>query len=201
MADVTNFVAEWASTISTLGLIGVTVWYAIQTQSMAKLARESAESSREAAEHSARSAAVAAAGTTVDFHLSPTYAFELETEGLSLNGVRIECSGAAVYVHGVEIEEVWALDPEEDNTPPSFTTTDVFREGEIPALVGLDAPTLMHKDEFIFLTIPREKWTEVNLASLFLTIDYSFDGKQPLRRRSIEWEKSRLGTEARSFDD
>lgn len=183
-----EFANEWATTIATLGLIGVTVWYAFQTQGLAKSARDSAESSRQAAEYSARSAAVAAAGTIVDFYVGPTFAISSEHEDFPFQGVRMECSGAAVYVHHVLVEDAWALDPECTNDASSYGSVEIFREGEIPELSGLEErPTLMHTDEFAFLEFPPEKWLKVDVAALTVAIDYSFDGKQPLRCRRIEW--------------
>ena len=187
----------WSSTISTVALVGVTVWYAFQTQRMARSARDAAESSRVAAEHSARSAAVAAAAIKVNFHLSPVFASDLEIDGMPFKGVRLECSGAAVYVHRVEIEDAWALDPNSENEPSSFTTTEIFHEDNVPELLCLDhAPILMHHDESIFLEFPRDRWVEANVATLSVTIDYSFDARPPLRRRFVEYETNEFGDEA-----
>ena len=201
MADVTEFVTAWASTISTVGLVGVTVWYAFQTQRMARFARESAESSREAAQQSARSASIAAAGTTVNFYVSPLFAASLELDGSPFKGVFLQCSGAAVYVHGVEIEEAWALDPEADNSPSSLVRLEIFSNGDIPALSGLeDTPTLMHQDESIFLEFPRDKWLESDVAALSVMINYSFDARPPLRRRYVEWDTDEIDADADSSD-
>lgn len=133
MANVMGFLNQWVSTFATLGLIGVTVWYAVQTQAMAKSARDSAKSSRQAAEYSARSAAIAAAAVHVEFFVSPTYAFELNLDGHPLNGVRIQCGGAAVYVHRVVLEDAFALDPSTTNVPSEYSSVEIFREGEARA--------------------------------------------------------------------
>lgn len=201
MNDVNEFVTAWASTISAVVLVGVTVWYAFQTQSMAKSARRSAESALEAAQHSSRAAAIAAAGTTVDFSVTPTYAVDGRGDGFHFKGVRVECSGAAVYVHRVEADEVWALDPEAYNTPTSYTAVEVFADGKAPALIGLEqTSTLMHGGEFVFLEFPRDKWSESDLAALTVHVEYSFDGMQPVRRRSVEWETDAISSGAEKFD-
>lgn len=164
---------------------------------MARAARDSVESSRQAAEYSARSAAIAAAGTKVDFAISPLFSLTGPSgyEGDWFSGVRIECVGAAVYVHQVRIGEVWAPDPELVEIEPSLTTVEVFAENAIPKLVGIDAPMLMHQEEFALLEFPYDKWAESEVATLTLIIDYSFDGKQPLRSRRIEW----IGQSGRDF--
>jgi hypothetical protein len=57
-----------------------------------------------------------------------------------------------------------------------------------PELLGMeDVPVLMHRDEFAFLWLSRESWTEGEVADLTLAIDYSFDGLPPVRCRRIEW--------------
>lgn len=167
------------------------------TQRMARAARDSVESSRQAAEYSARSAAIAAAGTKVDFVISPTYSLDgpKEIDGDWFNGVRIECVSAAVYVHKVRIDEVWAPDPYLAELEPSLTTIEVFANNEIPPLLGIDAPMLMHQEEFAFLEFQKDLWPETEVATLTLLIDYSFDGKQPLRSRRIEW----VGEAGRDF--
>lgn len=183
-----NLVNEWASTFATLGLIGVTVWYAIQTQAMARSARDSAESSRQAADYSARSAAIAAAGVQVEFNVSPVYSFDSEVEGIPFKGVRIECAGAAVYVHRVVMDEVFSLDPTTENVPSEYTTVETFGEDELPALTGLDeGSVLMHRNEFVFLEFSRSLWKYVEVADLTVAIDYSFDGMPPFRCRKIDW--------------
>ncbi|MBG6054907.1 zona occludens toxin (predicted ATPase) [Salinibacterium sp. CAN_S4] len=189
MAELTQFVDTWAASILTLVLISVTIWYAVQTQKMARAARESADSSREAAQYSARSAAIAAAGTAVDFALSPTFAFDLEVEGMPFKGVRVECEGAAVYLHGIVLEEARALNPDTKNSATSFEDSQLFGGERTPSLNGLgDTPTLMHKEEFVFLEFPREDWQECEVASLAIAIDYSFDGQPPLRSRRVEFD-------------
>lgn len=169
---------------------------------MARSARDAAESSREAAQYSARSAAVAAAGTNVNFQLSPVFAFALDIDGMPFKGVRLECSGAAVYVHRVSIEDAWALDPEADNEPSSFTTIEIFREDDVPELLALETvPTLVHQEESIFLEFPRDRWVETNVATLSVAIDYSFDAQPPLRRRYVNYETNELVDEATSSGD
>ncbi|TFC87448.1 hypothetical protein [Cryobacterium sp. TMT4-31] len=191
MTNLLNFVTELAPTVTTLGLIGVTVWYAVQTQKMARSARDAAESSRQAAEYSARSAAIAAAGVRVDFHIGPVYAIGFDFDGLPFKGVRIECSEASVYVHDVVVGEAWALDPAEANGPTSYTTIEIFAEGKIPPVIGLESsPVLMHRHESTFLEFDSQHWTECEPANLTVDIDYSFDGLEPLRRRTIEWQRS-----------
>lgn len=181
---------EWVSLAATLGLIGVTVWYAVQTQRMAKSAQVSALSAERAAGHSARSAAIAAAGTEVDFWISPTYAIEAPTgaQGHWFTGVRIECRKAAVYLHAVHVESVWAPDPDLFDIEPSLTEVEIYREGEIPPLLGLPlTPVLLHKGEFEFLDFPLESWTESDVAALTVVVDYSFDASEPTRSRRLEW--------------
>lgn len=185
-----EFMSEWSTPIGTLGLIGVTVWYAVETQRMAKSARASAESAREAAEHSARSAAVAAAGTTVDFAISPTYqiADRKGRRGHWFPGIRVECLEAAVFVHRVTIESVYAPDPDLEEIEPSLTENEIYPQGEIPRLIGLgNEPMLLHRREYVFLDFPEDDWTEAEVATLTVEIDYSFDGKSPPRFRRVEW--------------
>lgn len=157
---------------------------------MARTARESAQSAREAAEYSARSAAIAAAATEVDFAISPVYVVVGRSgrKGHWFAGVRIECLGAAVYVHRVVVEDVFAPDPALSDIEPSIAEIEIYPERDIPELVGIgEKPTLLHKREYVFLDFPEDKWTESEVATLTVVIDYSFDGKPPVRSRQIEW--------------
>jgi hypothetical protein len=190
----------WATPIATLGLIGVTVWYAYQTQRMAGEARKSAESAKDAAEFSARSAAIAAAGMKVDFAISPTYQLDDRSrrEGPWFAGVRFECMGAAVYVHRVIVESVFAPDPDLEEIEPSLTEIEIYPENAIPDLVGLgDEPMLLHKHEWVILDFPDDEWTESEVATLTAVIEYSFDGRLPVRSRRIEW----IGQPGKDFGD
>jgi hypothetical protein len=193
-----EFLTLWSTPIATLGLIAVTVWYAVATHTMARSARESAESAREAAEYASRSAAIAAAGTKVDFAISPTYQLEdrYGREGHFFPGVRIECLGAAVYVHRVRVESVFAPDPALADIEPSLTEVEIYPEDSIPELVGLkDNPILLHRQESVMLDFPDDKWTQSEVATLTVVIDYSFDGRPPMRSRRIEW----IGQPGRDF--
>ena len=190
MDSVYTFVRDAGPTISAFALIGVTIWYAAQTQSMARSARDSAASSERAAEHAARSAAVSVATAPVDFEVVPVHSFDFTVKGTPFKGVRLACSGAAVYVHQVTLVEAWAFDPEEPRTPDDYTTIAFVDQPSAP-LTGLGSdPLLLHARESVFLDLPIDDWQEVEVASLVVSVAYSFDGKPPLRHREIEWESS-----------
>lgn len=181
---------EWITLSATLGLIGVTAWYSIQTQRMAKSSQEAARSAERAAESSARSAAIAAAGTKVAFYISPTYAIAKPSgeEGTWFNGIMIECTKAAVFLHNVRIESAWAPDPDFPISESEQNEIAIYPDDSTPALVGPDAPpTLMHKGEAEFFELPVDSWAECLVASMRVVADYSFDGREPLRSRTIEW--------------
>lgn len=177
------------SLISTLALVGVTIWYAFQTQRMAKSARDSAESAKLAAESSARAAAVAASASKVDFHISPTYSV-FDSEGRTgswFAGVRVECSESAVFIHEVRIIFAWAPDPELFDIEPSLTQIAVFPEDRIPRLQGIDEPTLFHAGESRILDFDAVDWLEAEVAVLNVDVLYSFDGASAPRTRQLEW--------------
>lgn len=182
-----KFVAEWAGTLTTLALVGVTIWYAVQTQRMARSARDSTRYARDAAESSARAASIAAAGTRVSFDASPTFIFDGAWKS-HFSGVQLVCKGANMYVHTVAIIDAWAT---ASGSPPiDIEERQIFDDGAIPALawIGDDRPLLMHRDENVFLELAGELPVVRSVSTLEVRVTYSFDGQRPFRSRTAAWE-------------
>jgi hypothetical protein len=189
--SLSEIVIAWGGLLATLALVGVTIWYAIQTQRTARSARDSARYASEAAKQSARAAAIAAAGTDVDFHLSPTYLLHDDTD-MRFSGVQLVPAGAAVFLHDVVLVEAWSLWADEKPQKDSWGEQETFPDGKLPSLRGLaPIPLLAHRGESLFLVLsPEDQPVEAHITRLEVQIQYSFDGDPngPLRVRTVKWE-------------
>ena len=189
---------EIVTLLSTLGLIGVTIWYAFQTQRMARTAKNSADSARDAAIDAARSVAILAAGMKVGFDIGPVYSFTGDGPS-EFVGIRVVCLGSTIYLHDVVIDEVWAPDPDLADIEPTLTEVEIFPPGQIPRLLGVgDPPKLLHDGEAMFFDFPIDRRLDASVAVLCTTAFYSFDGKSPVRSRHLEWADSSAEDDGKS---
>ena len=150
-----NFIA-WVQLIATVGLLGVTYWYARTTKQMADSAQQSViESARAtgAAERSAEAARDAA--TVAQSQIRPEFTGRQvslaphDDEGDHLSCLRIDSTGDAVVVQGVRIRRAFRKSYDEGRRETAV------KDAEMTA-AGLDSslPRRLHHGEHLLLTHP-----------------------------------------------
>lgn len=186
------------SLVATLLLVGITAWYAWHTWRMAKASRDAADSSERAALAAEKSAvvakdALAVARSDLRVEFLPEPIVGASSEAPALVGVRLQCTGATVFVHRVQLfmavfyGEV-EVDDEGRSTEP---TTRLFGPVALIQDHDQDMPVQLHAGEEVILdgvltNTPMVREGQ-HVGSMRLHIDYSLDGKGPIDTRTVDW--------------
>lgn len=180
---------SWISALSSLVLVGVTAWYAILTNRLAKSARESAASAERTAALTAEALAASIAALDVSFEVFPNAHGFSETVGTGL-GVSVQCTGATVFVHRVHLDMAYRIDKvHPDGADYSLFADDVALVPDTGDLNSspVELPARMHKGETIHLETAPEVRMKVDehVGILEVSIWYSVNGiGEPLVRRA-----------------
>lgn len=207
-----QWVQDWGpvlTLLATLGLLGVTTWYAILTRRVAEASASAASHAQSAAEASRAAAAAAEAAAEVEFTLAPALTstagrlrefLAVQTDQgrshldqevtlnilaplLRFTGVTVRCAGVTVYVHGLRLDGV-AYFQDDDRR----ITAGVSEATELVS--GQQLPCRLHKNESMRLTMSDERPSH-NLAKIDATIRYAFDaGAGVPYERKISWDAS-----------
>lgn len=180
---------SWISALSSLILVGVTAWYAILTNRLAKSARESAASAERAAALAAEALAASIAALDVSFEVFPNFHGFSETSGSGL-GVSVHCTGATVFVHSVHLDMAYRIDKAHpDGADYSLFADDIALVPDTGDLNSspVELPARMHKGEMIHLETSPEVTMGIDerVGILEVSISYSLNGQsEPLVRRA-----------------
>lgn len=185
---------SWISAISSLVLVGVTAWYAILTNKLAKSARESAASAERTASLTAEALAASIAALDVSFEVFPNLHGVGESDGAAL-GVSVHCTGATVFVHRAHLDMAYRIDKvHPDGADYSLFADDVALVPDTGDLNSspIDLPIRMHKGEMIHLeAAPEVVMKPDELAGILeVSIWYSLNGKSEPLVRHVEYNNS-----------
>lgn len=177
------------SALSSVVLVGVTAWYAILTNRLAKSARDSAASAERTATLTAEALAASVAALDVNFAVHPN------AQGISgredaLLGVSVHCTGATVFIHRVHLDMAHRLDEmSEDGGSYTLFADDIglaVATGRELNSMPVRLPARIHKNEVIhFETDPPVMMRpEETTGMLEVSIWYTLTGRgEPFARR------------------
>lgn len=183
----------WVSAISSVILVGVTVWYAYLTRRLAISAKDSAASAERTAEIAAQALAASVAGLDVGFVIYPNTRSPETGQGSAI-GVALHCQGASVFVHGVRLVELWRLDHgDSENSFATVVASDrelvLDTEGTFN-FEGTDLPTRLHRDESVHFDARPQILLEITeVAQIEVAVSYSLsrNGDVFVRRASYDY--------------
>ncbi|MBP5801328.1 hypothetical protein J2D78_04445 [Microbacterium maritypicum] len=179
---------SWISALSSLVLVGVTAWYAVLTNRLAKSARDSAASAERTASLTAEALAASIAALDVGFAVFPNAQGVSGSDGAA-QGVSVQCTGATVFVHRVHLDKSYRI----DSVRPDGADYSLFAEdiALVPDTGGLNSspvelPIRMHRGEMIHLEATPEvvMRPDESVGILEVSIWYSLTqaGEQLVRR-------------------
>lgn len=185
---------SWITAIGSLVLVGVTAWYAVLTRRLAISARESAASAERTAQIAADALAASVAGLDIGFGVFPNWRANEKGDGDAL-GVSITSTGAAVFVHGARIDELWLLEGDErdDGYSSVLEASDhalVLDEDFALNADGVALPVRLHRGESVHFVTQPEVGVEVSkIAQLDVSVSYSLSpgGEQLVRRSTYDF--------------
>lgn len=188
MPDLINVI----SAASTVVLVGVTAWYAVLTNKLAKSSRDAADAAREAALASQKAAEVAEAQVPAEFSVRP-YVQGINNAPTLLAGVDLRCDGAIVFVHGCVLNEYTLVEPPSTYSTVHSALTDrslpvalkvsvqawTDRLGQRPDRINVpELPHRLHGGEEIFFEVPADvEIRNGDFRTLDVTVYYSITGK------------------------
>ncbi|WP_299052140.1 hypothetical protein [uncultured Nocardioides sp.] len=176
-------VLEVITVVATLGLLGVTGWYAHTTKRMADTAADAAKSSDRATESAERSATAAEKSAVAALEAARVAQSQVEVDfdGLliawtdpdpkvgTLASVRVRCLGAAVVVQRVHVRRAFlsdGLDYFEDE--PAMVHVDLEALGEFTL------PRRLHRHEFVHLSNAPMREAPRPFVRFILDVHYTF---------------------------
>lgn len=151
-----NNVIAWVQLIATLGLLGVTFWYARTTKEMAESAKESAAESARATGAAERSAEAARdAATVAQSQIKPEFTGRQvslapsDDVGEHVACLRIDSTGDAVVIQEVRIRRAFRKSYDDGKREISVQDAEM-------TVAGLDStlPKRLHHGEHVLLTHP-----------------------------------------------
>lgn len=172
-----NNVIAWVQLLATLGLLGLTYWYAKTTKEVADSAKQSATESARATGAAERSAEAARdAATVAQSQIKPEFTGRQislaprDEEGAHVACLRIDSTGDAVVVQGIRIRRAFRKSYNEGRREIAVKDAEM-------TVAGFDStlPKRLHHGEHLLLTHPSiQDALDDPFERFLIDIEYTF---------------------------